>query len=149
MQFSRMFSKTLPIHHLIYVSSAVSPFTPAALDALLELSRQNNARNDLTGLLVYGSGNFMQLLEGPRDAVEETFRRIAGDIRHFDVTRIVSTETQERWCADWSMAYARHRDNREIEGFRALVGDGTTVIESLGDDNIGRQLMKGFIAGNR
>jgi hypothetical protein len=131
------------------VSSAVSPFTPAALDTLLAISRRNNAEKHLTGLLVYGSGNFMQLLEGPRDAVEESFRRIAVDIRHFDVTRIVSMDTQERWCADWSLAYACHRDSQEIEGFRALVGDGTKVLESLSDDNIGRQLMAGFIAGNR
>lgn len=138
-----------PIHHLIYVSTAVRPLSEGALDEMLAQARRKNLLRGLTGLLVYGGGNFMQLLEGPREAVEDVYRRIARDPRHYDVTCIVALDTSERWCADWSMAYARHQDDREIEGFRALVGDATKVIESLSEDNIGRQLMTGFIAGNR
>jgi hypothetical protein len=35
----------------------------------LEQSRENNLRLDVTGMLLYKGGNFMQMLEGEKDAV--------------------------------------------------------------------------------
>ncbi len=49
---------------LVYVSSAVVPFTPAALVDLLATSHKNNSKSAVSGMLLYKDGNFMQALEG-------------------------------------------------------------------------------------
>lgn len=59
------------LHQLVYVSSAVSPFSATELVDLLRRSRTNNACLDLTGLLLYQAGNFMQVLEREEANVDQ------------------------------------------------------------------------------
>jgi hypothetical protein len=59
------------MYFLVYVSSAVNLFSDEDLIQLLEVSRRNNEKAEITGLLLYSSGNFMQTLEGPEKAVLE------------------------------------------------------------------------------
>jgi hypothetical protein len=45
------------------------------LQNILSLSRKNNQMKNVTGVLLYGNGQFIQLLEGDRDLVDKTFQR--------------------------------------------------------------------------
>lgn len=47
---------------LTYVSSVVEPFSERELGELLPKSRENSRRLDITGMLLYKDGNFMQVL---------------------------------------------------------------------------------------
>ncbi|MFM2128534.1 MAG: hypothetical protein RL477_80 [Pseudomonadota bacterium] len=137
------------IYHLIYVSTARFPLPRPRLEDLLETSRKNNLRNSLTGMLAYAGGNFMQFLEGPKEAVEELMSRIERDSRHFDVTRLFTTETPERWCAEWQMAYAAGVTRDDIDVLVNLTrGDGN-VLPGTEEANIARLLLRRFVAGNR
>jgi len=89
-----------------YASRAVRPFSPADLDELLAKARANNLALGLTGLLVYGNGMFMQVVEGPVEAVDGIFRRIAGDPRH-ELLMEASRMIRERNFSDWQMGYVR------------------------------------------
>mgnify|MGYP002635243493 CR=1 FL=1 len=137
------------IFHLIYVSSALRPFAPADLDDLLTQSRAANLAAGLTGMLIYGGGNFMQLLEGPRAAVDAAYARIARDRRHYDVTLLLQMETAERWCGTWAMAYAAKIGQKDIAGFVNLVENGGAILTDLADDHLARRIMNRFIDGNR
>ncbi len=139
---------TAMLHHLVYVSTASRVLDVTQLDALLEVSRRNNSAAGVTGLLVYGGGNFMQLLEGPQAQVEKIYARIVSDPCHFDQTVLLGVDTGERWCADWAMAYSRRDDRREIEGFRALVTNISGALQGVDADSLGRRLMERFIDGN-
>ena len=55
--------------HLVYVSSAVRPFSKSELVELLNVTRDNNSRLGVTGMLLYRDGNFMQVLEGGEPVV--------------------------------------------------------------------------------
>ncbi len=136
------------IFHLIYVSSALRPFAPADLDDLLIQSRAANLSAGLTGMLIYGGGNFMQLLEGPRAAVDALYDRIARDRRHYDVTLLLQMETAERWCGTWAMAYAAKAGQKDIAGFVNLVENGGAILTDLADDHLARRIMNRFIVGN-
>lgn len=61
---------------LIYVSSATAPFTEQQLEELLQESRRNNLSADITGMLLYREGKFMQTLEGPEVAVKKLGEKI-------------------------------------------------------------------------
>lgn len=94
--------------HCIYCShSTASNVSQADLNAILEKSRQNNSKNEVTGMLLYRNGAFFQVLEGDRSAVEILFEKIAADTRHIRVTKIVLEPIFERDFAYWTMGYPK------------------------------------------
>ena len=67
---------------------------------------RNNREVAITGLLLAHQGWFVQALEGPADAVEETYTRILRDSRHSNVT-ILSTSVGRRNFPGWNMCARR------------------------------------------
>jgi hypothetical protein len=93
--------------HLIYVSTATASYDVAALDKMLESAARHNAPQHITGMLLYAGGNFMQVLEGEKDAVDETYGRIARDSRHTDLHIVENERIAERSFSKWSMGFRR------------------------------------------
>jgi hypothetical protein len=54
---------------LVYLSSTRWLLTPGDITSILESSLRNNARDNITGILLYRSGSVLQLLEGEEDLV--------------------------------------------------------------------------------
>lgn len=102
-----------PMVSLIYFSRMSRGCTPADLNEIMSASRRNNEALRLTGALCYSPRGFLQCLEGPRDAVNEIFRRIMRDSRNEDVTLVQYEEISERLFDQWSMAYVR---SDEVDG---------------------------------
>lgn len=90
---------------LVYFSRAAVPMDGAGLQQLLETSRRNNLRLNITGLLIYSADTFAQYLEGPREAVESLFATIRRDPRHRDVRLLTQGPIEERAFPDWSMTF--------------------------------------------
>jgi hypothetical protein len=99
----------------VYVSSAVELFTPEALTHLLERARHRNAHLDITGMLLYKDGNFMQALEGPAPAVRALFRIIRRDPRHKNILTLLQHSTQERHFPEWSMGFGSFGEPAHLE----------------------------------
>ena len=102
---------------LVYVSHEVRPLTTADLDALLEESRRNNARLEVTGMLLYHDGDFMQVLEGEEEAVREIYRRIVADPRHSGILVLDDTPVPDREFAGWWMGFRRVERGEIPQGF--------------------------------
>ena len=92
---------------LIYISSALHEMDDAELDQLLVEARAQNLALDITGMLLYSGGTFMQVLEGERDTVLRLYARIINDPRHKDVTLIEHETCETRCFPDWSMGFRR------------------------------------------
>lgn len=110
---------------IVYVSSAVSLFPEDDLRALLEQSRDKNARLGITGMLLYKDGNFMQALEGPEDAVTGIYTRIQRDPRHHGVIELTRQEISEREFPAWSMGF-RNLDDVNLQqtpGFSTFLNE--------------------------
>jgi hypothetical protein len=90
---------------IVYSSTATQPFGDAELSALLTTSRRNNARAEVTGMLLYREGRFLQVLEGPEAGVRSRFLAIESDTRHQDVQILVEDRAEQRQFPDWTMAY--------------------------------------------
>ena len=99
-----------PLHRVLYCSRNLVPGNPGTvadhIRGILAVSRRNNARDGITGALLFSQGCFAQVLEGPLAAVESAFERIQCDERHGDVTVLQSGPILARDFADWSMAFA-------------------------------------------
>lgn len=90
---------------IAYISTAKAVVDQPLLDSILSVSRRNNAAADITGLLVSGGRRFLQVLEGPDQAVLATYGRIQADPRHRGFVLINCQSIGERAFGDWSMAY--------------------------------------------
>jgi len=95
---------------LIYASSAVYPFSEDELLSLLETAHENNAKRNITGMLVYGNGDFLQVIEGEEDQINTLFEIIKQDHRHTDITLIAKTHITQRTFTDWKMGFV-HLDH--------------------------------------
>lgn len=94
-----------PMIAVCYVSSAVEPLSDAAIDALLLASRARNQSNQVTGMLLYCDGNFMQYIEGPSQGLEPIWKSIQRDPRHRGMTTLFEEPVPQRVFRGWSMAY--------------------------------------------
>ncbi|MBB3444274.1 BLUF domain-containing protein [Rhizobium sp. BK379] len=99
----------MSLYRLAYLSSNRLEREPALfrneIDRILAASRRNNPAVDVTGALLFSSGFFGQVLEGPQTAVEATFERIQQDQRHGNVALLDCVPIIGRTFGDWSMAY--------------------------------------------
>ena len=91
---------------LNYVSDLVNK-DETQLASIVASSVRHNQQNGITGMLLYSNGNFLQVLEGERDAVDKTYARICEDARHTNAILIAEDAVTERHFAQWSMGY-RH-----------------------------------------
>jgi hypothetical protein len=137
------------MHHLyflIYVSIASDALGTEELLDILRVSRENNTRDNITGLLLYKDRRFMQLLEGPQRAVCDTYARIARDPRHRDVTVLLEKETNDRDFADWSMGFKEIDDGvaRATPGFSPFLHTQFSVFDFASDPSRAHQLLRIF-----
>jgi hypothetical protein len=104
---------------LVYVSTVKGGFSAADLVALLEQSREKNARLGITGMLLYKDGNFMQVLEGPDDVVRQLVKTIYADDRHHGVIQLLEWQIEQRQFPDWTMGFKDLNDPalRENPGY--------------------------------
>lgn len=94
---------------IVYISSSTSDnmLSEGELTPLLEQSRARNARQNVTGMLLYNSGTFMQALEGDTGDVTEIYRDICADPRHTNVVTLVKQPIAQRAFASWDMGFCR------------------------------------------
>ncbi len=87
---------------LVYASHPFG-FDAATLYAILTSARRNNARDGITGALICRGDLYLQLLEGPGEAVAAAYARIERDDRHLEVTRLLDGPAATRMCPNWAM----------------------------------------------
>jgi len=120
---------------LVYNSSAAHLMDKVELLEILEVSRPKNARLQITGLLLYKDGTFMQALEGPEEAVNSLYSTIARDPRHKGVQILLQEPIENRIFADWTMGLA-YLDDMKPEDYPGLSDflqkplDSETYLES-------------------
>jgi hypothetical protein len=93
------------------------------MENILEASRRNNSANEVTGILLYLDGAFMQVLEGESNAVQKTYTRICADKRHWNTLVLLDREGT-RAFPDWSMGFKRISSDEEQRGLIDLTRDG-------------------------
>lgn len=105
---------------LVYVSS-VTPGISADADAILQVSRANNRRDGITGMLYSDNARFLQALEGPDYKVEAAILRIRKDPRHRAIVVLSRRTIEAREFGEWEMAH--HVPGIDAHRFIARVGD--------------------------
>ncbi|MBX2838201.1 MAG: BLUF domain-containing protein [Gammaproteobacteria bacterium] len=141
--------------YIVYVSQAIKPFDNDELAQLLEHSRENNVKDGITGLLIYrfnsdfNRGNFVQVLEGSEQAIDDVWRRISNDDRHHTIVVIDEQSIETRMFEQWSMGFrnVQSAELKNIEGFSDLGSDEFWARTTAGDVPDALDLLKSFYDG--
>jgi len=106
---------------LVYVSKATREMSAEDLTRLLIKIRPNNQLNNISGMLLFGGGAFMQVIEGAPSDIAHLFSRIQLDSRHQSIVHILEKPIAKRQFPDWSM------------GFREVTDEMLSTIDGLND----------------
>lgn len=93
------------LEYLVYVSTAVRELSSHELSHLVGRAASRNAKEGVTGLLLYSKGSFIQCLEGPPPAVDKIYEIIKADQQHTGIIALAREKTTSREFADWHMAF--------------------------------------------
>ncbi len=92
------------IDQILYCSLARTPWDEPELQAFAQSVSRLNRMDHITGLLMYSEGVFVQLVEGPAQAVQHLWARLLRDPRHFGVVQLYHyRELEQRTCTGWDM----------------------------------------------
>lgn len=108
-----------------YTSVASRPMPAVELDRLLASARANNSLVGVTGVLLYGHGQFFQYFEGERAGVDEVWERIVRSSLHHQVIELQRQPIAQRAFNRWFM------------GFREAPG---SVLQQLSHEQWAREL---------
>ena len=89
----------------VYISSAKLMLQERDIISIVKAAQIKNQSMGITGILLFNSGNFMQLIEGAEANVAELYEKIKNDNRHTDVTQLLEEEISHRNFDNWFMGY--------------------------------------------
>ncbi len=121
----------MKLQQIVYQSKVTVPFSVEQLEQLLRPWRARNHAQRISGLLLYGDDDIIQVIEGPVETVQALYHIIAADARHHDVVTLANGPITERAFAEWSMAFSALDATRreQLTGFvgPTLNGHGLPV----------------------
>ncbi len=96
------------ITQLLYRSeSLIGADSALQMSDILVEARPNNARHDITGVLTGVGGRFVQIVEGPAEAIENLLARLVRDDRHRGLTVLERRTRESRQFGEWDMVSPR------------------------------------------
>jgi hypothetical protein len=136
-------------NYLAYVSRQSHILSEDDISALLQKCRINNAQKDITGMLIYFDGTFVQFLEGPEAHINALFAKINKDKRHQDIILLLDGKTKKREFAEWSMAYKKlsASDVNNIDGLKNFKKEDLFKGKDPNTEHPGLVMIKAFVSG--
>lgn len=137
------------IHQLVYISAAEHDFTEKELQELLAKARQNNGGLEITGMLLFHEGSFIQALEGKKERVEKLYEKIGQDQRHSETRVIFRGAVEERDFDSWSMGFYRSNQSssENLNGFHKFLKSGFRR-DAREDESLARKALLQFREGS-
>lgn len=103
------------MYQLVYASKYRNLNTFDIVQDIVQKSKKNNRKHNITGVLVFSSGYFLQCIEGDRTAINKLYYNICNDKRHFNVNLLRYDQISERSFPFWTMAFASEtEENKKI-----------------------------------
>lgn len=91
------------MQHILYFSQARSGLDSGEVFRIIETSARNNPAREVTGFLAFAHGLFLQLVEGPAQALDELLEVLKGDPRHHGLEIMERGPVAARSFPGWRM----------------------------------------------
>ena len=110
------------IYTLCYVSKAAEGLSDLAIDTIFLSTQSNNARLNISGILLFGMGNFFQVLEGQKETIETLYeQQIKLDPRHTDIYEIIRRPTEQTIFETYSSLFTIVKTNKQLDTIRTYL----------------------------
>ena len=86
---------------ICYVSNKIDSIAGQDLNNLLERIILRNNQLGITGLMLLKNNQFFQIMEGHQSDVDELFRKIEQDKRHYGMVVLLNQPLEQRIFADY------------------------------------------------
>ena len=113
--------------HLAYTSTAVDLMDAGDLAQILKEARERNRRRNVTGMLLYRDGTFLQVLEGEEEDVTHVYGLTKSDGRHPDLINVLQDPIEKHHFEDWRMGFHQIEDTdleNAPEGYTPFMEEG-------------------------
>ncbi len=139
----------MPLVSLIYVSYATRKMSAKDLLKILEVARERNAKEGITGMLLYRDRYFIQVLEGEEENVDKVFSSISKDTRHGNLMLVQKSWIKERTFSEWFMGFTNldEVDASKYPGLTDFLTKPVTDEYFTDDLNRARRLLLAFKEG--
>jgi Sensors of blue-light using FAD len=107
---------------VLYCSVLASDQPTGIVGQIVSRARIRNAREGITGLLVFDGLRFCQHFEGPRDAVHALMARLEVDPRHTDLLVLHEARVAQRRYPRFEIGLAQVEEREELADIAALGG---------------------------
>jgi hypothetical protein len=133
--------------HCIYTSVQAYPLSSEEIEQLVTYSREKNAEQGITGILLHVGETFFQVLEGPEDVAKALYAKILSDPRHTRITRIIFEPISRRFFGDSEMNLATLSRARLGQLLEEADTDSREEMLSGIDEGRAKRLLRAFSDG--
>jgi acylphosphatase len=133
------------VFRLIYRSQAVDGLSDADLRSIAMFSSIKNKQLGIAGLLLHFDGHIMQVLEGPKDAVETLYARIKQDPRHMNVDCVYEQECNAPAFETWSMGFRPVECVEDLDVFFTLSKESLDEIVANANEPV-RETIEDYVS---
>ena len=110
------------IYTLCYVSKANEGMNEDTIEDIFHTTVENNTKKGIHGILMYGMGNFFQVLEGDKKLIEKLYEdEIKADHRHFDIFEVMRRPTQQAIFSGYSSLFTIVRTSEQLENIKSYL----------------------------
>ncbi len=103
------------ITSIVYLSKANEEFLKRDARQQLKIhSQSENAKHDISGLLIYSEGYFLQIIEGTSAEIDALYTRISHDPRHSKLDLLTRSVGSTRMFSKWSMGLVETEDVSDL-----------------------------------
>ncbi|WP_394759175.1 BLUF domain-containing protein [Flavobacterium sp.] len=121
----------MSLHRIIYLSTAADNLSIDELKQLWIKAKSNNEKINVTGILLYIDGDFLQIFEGEKEIVQNLFELIKIDKRHKSIITVYNNTIDKLVFPDWSMAFSStdYKEIQKLQGFENITRKNMSKID--------------------
>lgn len=107
---------------ICYTSKSVKNLDSAEIESIFQSTVSKNGDRGITGILLYNSGYFFQVLEGEKEKVKALFYDIIyPDERHLELFVVMEKFTKEPFFSSYSTEFSVVKTKKEYDHLKEYI----------------------------
>jgi hypothetical protein len=101
-------------HTICYISKAVDELDETGVKNIFSTTLRNNSKDNITGILVFHEGNFLQVLEGKKKKLVKLFAKIFEDNRHHRILTVIDHFNKRRIFETYATQFSVVKNKEDL-----------------------------------
>ncbi|WP_165805937.1 BLUF domain-containing protein [Marixanthomonas spongiae] len=110
-------------HTICYLSSAAGNLPDHELKQLFKKTQSRNIDQEISGILLFYYGNFLQVLEGDKDRLHPLFDIIKKDNRHKNIITIFNKQNEGRTFAGYKSGFSIVKTSSDLKNLNVYLNN--------------------------